>query len=245
MITLTDVTKSFDSQDSQSPALKKITLTIHKKEIVGIVGQSGSGKSTLLRLINGLDFPDTGTIIVNNQNLTTLNRKALRQYRQHIGMIFQQFNLLENQTVRQNISLPLLLHQQTSEKKVNDLLDFVNLKDKADHYPSELSGGQKQRVAIARSLILEPTILLCDEPTSSLDETHSQEIIQVLKNIHQEFDTTIVLVSHELDVVKSLCQRVAILDQGVLVDTINVTPPLDRPFETNSYYEQALARLKT
>ncbi|WEG73754.1 methionine ABC transporter ATP-binding protein [Vagococcus intermedius] len=245
MITLTDISKSFVSQGSQSHALKNLSLSIHKEEIVGIVGQSGSGKSTLLRLINGLEFPDTGTIIVNDRDLNKLNRTALRKHRQEIGMIFQHFNLLENQTVRQNISLPLTLQHNKSEEKVDNLLTFVNLKDKANHYPNELSGGEKQRVAIARSLILEPAVLLCDEPTSALDETHSQEIIQLLKNIHQSFGTTIIFVSHELDVVKSLCQRVAILDHGKLLDTIKIKPSLDKTIGDRTYYQQALARLQS
>lgn len=223
MITLHRVSKSF----SQFDAVKDVSLHIDKGEIYGIIGASGAGKSTLLRLMNMLELPTSGEIEVNGQSLKALNQSELRRARHAIGMIFQHFNLVANKKVFDNVALPLeLVGMPSKERKQRTMecLQFVGLEHLINKYPAQLSGGQKQRVAIARALANNPHVLLCDEPTSSLDSSTSSEILSVLQKINQTLGVTIVMVSHEMDVIKSICQRVAIMNAGELHSVIPITP---------------------
>lgn len=240
MIEFKNVSKYFAGKDDSITALKDISLTIDKNEIFGIIGESGAGKSTLLRFINRLETPSEGTVNVNGVNVHTLNQKELRHFKKNIGMIFQQFNLLGNKTVEENILLPLELHHYENPLSINQVLEFVGLTDKKNSYPRELSGGQKQRVGIARGLITRPKILLCDEPTSALDENTKREIIGLLNRAADLFDITILIVTHELDVVNQLCNRVAILEEGHLVDVLNIVHN-EKIHSTNITYSE-LAR---
>lgn len=241
MIQFEQVTKTYDLGNPQKKALSAISLEITAKECFGIVGPSGSGKSTLLRLINQLETPDTGRLMLDDEDVSRLSAKEQRLKRQSIGMIFQQFNLLNNKTVYDNVALPLKLQGKIKQKRVVEIMDFVNIDNLANQYPQQLSGGQKQRVAIARALSFDPRILLCDEPTSALDEQHTEEIIQLLKEVHQHFHTTMVIVSHEFSVIRHLCTRAAILEEGQLLDVIPVSPT--EPTAFDSYYHRALESL--
>ena len=240
MIRFKNISKSFAGKNGAIHALNDISLTINENEIFGIIGESGAGKSTLLRLINALEIADEGSIEVNNITVQSLNKKELRHFKKNIGMIFQQFNLLGNKTVTENILLPLELHDYEDHLEIDSILDFVDLADKKHSYPSELSGGQKQRVGIARGLITRPQILLCDEPTSALDENTKREIISLLAKASEEFNITVLVVTHELDVVKRLCDRVAVLDQGNLIEILDVDK--DDPFEDVEVSYSELAR---
>lgn len=243
MIALTNVVKEFKGDDGPVKALNGITVHIEQSETFGIIGESGSGKSTLLRMINALETPDHGEIVVDGNNVSSLSAKALRLYRKKIGMIFQQFNLLNNKTVIENIMLPLKLHHFESALDIDEVLEFVGSSDKKNNYPSQLSGGQKQRVGIARALITNPKILLCDEPTSALDEKTTDEIVQVLKRAHKVYGMTIVVVTHELNVIKQLCDRTLVLEKGNVIDTIDIKPSSSTVSE-ESYYERILEVLK-
>jgi D-methionine transport system ATP-binding protein len=223
MINLHQVSKKF----SKFQAIKSVTLTIHKGEIHGIIGASGAGKSTLLRLMNLLETPDEGEVEVNGERLTALNSKALRRTRKSIGMIFQHFNLVSNKTVYENVAVSLELANFPKKKRRGravECLQFVGLENEMAKYPSQLSGGQKQRVAIARALANNPQVLLCDEPTSSLDPNTTAEILEVLANSNKRFGVTIVIVSHEMDVIKSICNRVTIMADGEIYDTVSIEP---------------------
>lgn len=223
MIELSQVEKSFQDVKAVLP----LSLTIHKGKIHGIVGTSGAGKSTLIRMMNLLERPDKGTVRVGDRLLTSLSEKELRKARQNIGMIFQQFQLVLNRTVAENVELPLELvgvPKIDRLKRVKECLQFVGLSDKTDAYPSQLSGGQKQRVAIARALANKPSVLLCDEPTSSLDPSTTMEILQVLHHIKETLGVTIVIVTHEMNVVKSICEQVTIMKDGQLVDSFSIIP---------------------
>lgn len=206
-------------------ALEDITFRIKKGDIFGLVGRSGAGKSTLLSCINGLENYDEGSLIVDGQEVNTLNEKELRFLRRKVGMIFQHFSLTERDTVYQNVALPMKCwkcDKQTIEEKVNKLLRIVELEDKKERKPRELSGGQKQRVAIARALAMEPQILLCDEATSSLDPNTTQSILDLLKKINKQFNLTIVVVTHEISVIREICNKVAILENGHIAAIGNV-----------------------
>lgn len=242
MIEFIQVDKVYPAKEQGKQALQSISLKIEKGEVFGIVGQSGSGKSTLLRLINQIESQTAGKILIAGQEIEHLNHKDLQTLRQKIGFIFQQFNLLNNLTVRQNVALPLKIQGHSNPQKVGEMLAFVNLESKGEQYPQQLSGGEKQRVAIARALSFAPEILLCDEPTSALDEHHSQEVIALLKKIQREFQTTIVVVSHEFNVIKELCQRAAILAEGQLLEIVDVSPP-EVSHVYDSYYERARENL--
>ena len=223
MIKLHNVSKSF----SQFQAIKSVSLTINKGEIHGIIGASGAGKSTLLRLMNLLEIPDEGEVEVNGQTLTNLNSKALRQARKSIGMIFQHFNLVANKTVYENVAVSLELAnfpKKERRSRVVECLQFVGLESLMEKYPAQLSGGQKQRVAIARALANNPQVLLCDEPTSSLDPNTTAEILGVLENINKSLGVTIVIVSHEMEVIKSICNRVTVMTDGEIYDTVLIEP---------------------
>lgn len=223
MITLNRVSKNF----AQFQAIKSVSLTINKGEIYGIIGASGAGKSTLLRIMNLLEIPDEGEVEVNGQKLIHLNSKKLKDARQSIGMIFQHFNLVANRTVYDNVAVSLELANFPKNKRhsrVLECLQFVGLKNEMKKYPAQLSGGQKQRVAIARALANNPQVLLCDEPTSSLDTNTTAEILDVLENINQKLGVTIVIVSHEMQVIKSICNRVTVMADGEVYDTVSIEP---------------------
>ncbi|WP_342600611.1 methionine ABC transporter ATP-binding protein [Psychrobacillus sp. FSL H8-0483] len=223
MIKLHNVGKSF----SQFQAIKSLSLTINKGEIHGIIGASGAGKSTLLRLMNLLEIPDEGEVEVNGQKLTDLSSKELRQARKSIGMIFQHFNLVANKTVYDNVAVSLELAnfpRKERRSRVVECLQFVGLESFMKKYPAQLSGGQKQRVAIARALANNPQVLLCDEPTSSLDPNTTAEILEVLENINKRLGVTIVIVSHEMEVIKSICNRVTVMEAGEIYDTVLIEP---------------------
>ena len=225
MISLHNVTKSFKGSDHY--AVQSVSLEVQRGTIHGMIGTSGAGKSTLLRLINLLEVPDEGTVSVNHQELTTLNSRELREARYSIGMIFQHFNLLENKSVFDNVAKPLKLSGYPKEmrhERVMECLAFVGLEHLAKQYPSKLSGGQKQRVAIARALATKPSILLCDEPTSALDPKTTADILKVLQNINEELGVTIVIVSHEFEVIRSICHYVSVMESGRIVETVSNVP---------------------
>lgn len=238
MIELKQVSKSYHT----TAALAPVSLTISDHEIVGIVGKSGSGKSTLLRLINGVIAPSAGVVAVNGQDLQQLSKKALRDQKARMGVIFQQFDLLHNLTVFDNVALPLKLQGKKDPAFVSELLSFVGLSAKATAYPVALSGGEMQRVAIARALVRRPDFLLCDEATSALDEANTAEIIALLKKVHERFQPTILFVSHELDTVKQLCQRVLVFEAGEYLGEVD-NRPTPAPRVNPSYFETVKARL--
>lgn len=220
MIEIKNISKTFHQKKQAFKALDKINLTIEKGDIVGIIGFSGAGKSTLIRTVNLLEKPDEGQIIINGKDFTKLNSKQLASERKKIGMIFQHFNLLSSRTVFENIALPLELDKVQKDKvreKVNELLKIVGLENKATDYPKSLSGGQKQRVAIARALANDPYLLLCDEATSALDPATTQSILELLRDINHRLGITILLITHEMEVIKTVCNHVAVIDKGQLV----------------------------
>ncbi len=202
-------------------ALDDISLNIDKGEIYGIIGMSGAGKSTLIRCINRLDTPTSGEIYFEGKNVLAMPRKELLQTRRRVSMIFQHFNLLMQKTVAKNIRYPLEIagvKKEEADKRVKELLKIVDLEDKMDAYPSQLSGGQKQRIAIARALASNPEVLLCDEATSALDPMTTQSILALLKDINERLHITVVLITHEMAVIRQICSRVAILDNGVIAE---------------------------
>ncbi|WP_147640590.1 methionine ABC transporter ATP-binding protein [Mammaliicoccus lentus] len=201
-------------------AVENLSFSVASGSITGIVGKSGSGKTTLLKLLNFIEKPTEGKIIFDEQEINKLSKKVIRKYKERIGMVFQHYNLLNNLNVYQNIALPLQIINAENEDRVKELIQFVGLEDKMNDYPSKLSGGEKQRVALARSLVRNPDILLCDEATSSLDENNTEEIIKMLKKINKEYSITIIFVTHELSVVKQLCEEVFVMEDGQLLDII-------------------------
>ncbi|WP_346200142.1 methionine ABC transporter ATP-binding protein [Caldifermentibacillus hisashii] len=225
MIEIKNLTKTYFSKDREVKAVNNVSITIHDGEIFGIVGYSGAGKSSLLRCINLLERPTSGKITVDGVDLTKLDSKRLRQARLKIGMIFQHFNLVSQKTVAENIAFALKASKTPKnkiEKRVDELLDMVGLADKKDVYPGQLSGGQKQRVGIARALANNPKVLLCDEATSALDPTTTKSILNLLKKINKELNITIIIITHEMDVVKEICHRMAIMENGRIVEQGNV-----------------------
>jgi len=236
MIELIGLNKSFAAID----ALRDINLFIQEGEIFGIIGKSGAGKSTLLRSINLLERPDNGDVIIDNQNISQLNPAGLRHARHKMAMIFQQFNLLSAKTVYDNIALPMRIQgigEDVIKEKIDELLPVVELANKRDAYPAQLSGGQKQRVAIARALSCSPKILLCDEATSALDPETTDSILALLKKINQLYGITIVLITHEMDVVKRICHRLAVMEKGKITECM----PLSDVF--NHHESQARSML--
>lgn len=221
MINLNDIEVSFVHKSKVTNAINKVNLSVKKGEIFGIVGYSGAGKSTLIRVINLLQKPNSGSVLVNGVELLSLSAQALRSARQKIGMIFQHFNLMNARTVRENVLYPLRhsgLSKIDKNQKVLALLKLVGLEDKLDAYPAQLSGGQKQRVAIARALANDPQILLCDEATSALDPKTTLAILKLLKELNQSLGVTIVLITHEMQVVQQICNKVAIMDKGNIIE---------------------------
>lgn len=242
MIQLSNVRKQFGTYT----ALHSVSLHIKPGEIHGIIGPSGAGKSTLLRMMNLLEVPDQGQVIVNRQDLTKLRGRALRQMRQSIGMIFQGFYLIENKTVYENVSVALevaKVNKKQQQERVFESLQFVGLEAYKDQYPSQLSGGQKQRVAIARSIVNEPLVLLCDEPTSSLDPYTTQGVLKLLQEINDRLGVTIVLVSHEMEVIQSLCERVTVIQEGSIYDQFKIEPIgiSQKDFGASAFVEQLKA----
>ncbi|QGH33459.1 ATP-binding cassette domain-containing protein [Gracilibacillus salitolerans] len=222
MLVLEGIRKIYgEGGDNPVEALKDINLEVKKGEIFGVVGYSGAGKSSLIRCVNLLEKPTSGKVKVNGIDLTKLSPKELRTERKKIGMIFQQFNLLHSKTAFGNVAMPLILEgyaKDEIEKKVTKLLSFVGLTDKADHYPEQLSGGQKQRIGIARALATDPHVLLCDEATSALDPDTTNNVLELLKQVRDELGITILLITHEMNVIRDICDRVAVLDGGVMVE---------------------------
>ncbi len=221
MIELVNVEKTYYSKAGDIHALKKTTLSIKAGEIFGIIGLSGAGKSTLVRCINMLERPTNGQVFVNNEELTAMSEAQLRKARQSIGMIFQHFNLLTSRTIYQNIAFPLEiqgLSKSEIDKRVRPLLELVQLQDRANYYPSQLSGGQKQRVGIARALASNPKVLLCDEATSALDPQTTKSILELLQDINKKLNLTIVLITHQMEVVKMICDRVAVMENGNIIE---------------------------
>ncbi|MFW2013098.1 methionine ABC transporter ATP-binding protein [Acinetobacter bereziniae] len=222
MIEFKNISKHYELKGQTIRALDQINLEIPAGSIFGIIGYSGAGKSTLIRLINLLERPNEGQVIINQKDFTALDARTLRQERANIGMIFQHFNLLQTKTVANNIEMPLKLlgvNKSEREKRLNELLEFIDLKHKKDAYPDELSGGQKQRVGIARALANHPKILLCDEATSALDPQTTKSVLALLKKINQEQGITVVMVTHEMDVIESVCDYVAVMEQGKVIET--------------------------
>ena len=242
-IEIKNLSKSFQDKDTKVEALRDINLTIEKGDIFGIIGMSGAGKSTLIRCFNYLEKPTSGQVIIDGKELGQLNEKELREERQDIAMIFQHFNLLQQKNVIDNIIFPLTLQgvkKKDARAKAFELLSKVGLEDKAKSYPSQLSGGQQQRVAIARALASDPKILLCDEATCALDPQTTASILTLLKEINQEFGITIVLITHQMSVIKAICNKVAVLENGELIDSgrlEDVELPEDKFFWLNKENE--------
>ena len=221
IIKIEHLCKEFKSKDVSVQALKDISLDIYKGDIYGIIGMSGAGKSTLVRCLNFLERPTSGSVTVNGQELSSLTEKQLREARKDIGMIFQHFNLLMQRNVIDNVCFPMEIagiRKKEARAKAMEYLKIVGLEEKADAYPAQLSGGQKQRVAIARVLASDPKILLCDEATSALDPQTTKSILQLLKEINQNYGITIVVITHEMAVVQEICSHVAIVDHGNLAE---------------------------
>jgi D-methionine transport system ATP-binding protein len=221
MVRIENVSVEFGAGSNSFHAVRDVSLEIGKGEIFGIVGTSGAGKSTLVRTINMLQKPTSGKVFIEDEDITALKNGGLRKTRQKIGMIFQHFNLIHTKTIYDNIALAMIIAGKSSDeikKRVPELLEIVGLSDKSGSYPSQLSGGQKQRVGIARALANRPQLLLCDEPTSALDLETTRSILELIRDINKRFGITIIIISHEMDVIKSVCTRVAILSVGKLVE---------------------------
>lgn len=221
MIEFKKVNKRFNKKGETIQALKDVSFKIEKHDIFGVIGYSGAGKSTLVRLVNQLEQVSDGEVIVDGKDINTYSEKDLRNVKKDIGMIFQHFNLLNSATVFKNVAMPLILshkHKDEIKAKVEEMLEFVGLADKMHQFPDELSGGQKQRVAIARALVTNPKILLCDEATSALDPATTSSILKLLSNVNQTFGVTIMLITHEMSVIQKICNRVAVMEQGEVIE---------------------------
>ena len=232
MIELKNITKKFYKNQSYTTALSDVSLFVPQGKIFGVIGSSGAGKSTLIRCVNLLEKPTSGDVIVDRQSLINLPASELAKARRQIGMIFQHFNLLSSYTVFENVALPLSLqHVQKDEikEKISDLLSLVGLEAKYNDYPANLSGGQKQRVAIARALASNPKVLLCDEATSALDPATTKSILALLKDINQRLNITILLITHEMDVVKAICDNVAVISEGKFIEAGTVGSVFSQP----------------
>ena len=232
MIKLENISKSFAINGKTVEAVKDVSLAIRQGEIFGIIGFSGAGKSTLVRCINLLEKPEKGRVIIDGEDITHYEGKELRHVRQKIGMIFQHFNLMPSRTVFENIELPLKLTKLSASErsqKIKKLLDLVGLSDKAQSYPSQLSVGQKQRVAIARALANDPKVLLCDEATSALDPQTTHSILQLLKEVNTRLGITIVVITHQMEVIKEICDCVAVMQKGVVVEKGDIVEVFSAP----------------
>ncbi|BDG45686.1 MULTISPECIES: methionine ABC transporter ATP-binding protein [Parageobacillus] len=245
MIEIKNVTKIYSTKKKQVVGVDNVSLTIQDGEIFGIIGYSGAGKSTLLRCLNLLERPTSGQVVIDGVDLTALDDKQLRQARLKIGMIFQHFYLVSSKTVFENVAFALKAAKKPKDeikKRVHELLEMVGLSDKRDVYPSQLSGGQKQRVGIARALANDPTVLLCDEATSALDPSTTKSILALLKKINRELGITIVLITHEMEVVKDICDRVAVMQNGKIIELGTVYDIFTNPQEelTKSFINSVL-----
>ena len=232
VIEIKNLNKTFRSKEGAISALSDVNLTVKRGEIVGIIGFSGAGKSTLVRCINALERPDGGSVLVNGENVCALKGKELLALRRNVGMIFQNFNLLQQKTVLKNVLFPLEVagvKKAEALERATKLLEEVNLSDKRKAYPSRLSGGQKQRVAIARALALNPAVLLCDEATSALDPETTSQILSLLKEINEKYGLTVIVITHQMNVVKKICDRVAVLDGGVISEVGTVDEVFSYP----------------
>ena len=232
MIKLNNITKIFTLPDKKLTALDNVSLHVPKGQICGVIGASGAGKSTLIRCVNLLERPTHGAVIIDDVDLTQLSDTELVKTRRQIGMIFQHFNLLTSRTVFENVALPLELENKSKaeiQEKTTALLALVGLRDKHNVYPANLSGGQKQRVAIARALASDPKVLLCDEATSALDPATTQSILKLLKEINRTLGITILLITHEMEVVKRICDQVAVIDKGRLIEQGTVSEIFSNP----------------
>ena len=232
MIEIKNLSKTFPSADHTVEALKNVSITINDGDIYGIIGMSGAGKSTLVRCINMLESPTEGSVIVDGVDLGTLSDPELRKVRRNITMIFQNFNLLMQRTCLKNICFPLELagvSKAEAKKRALELLDVVGLPDKANAYPAQLSGGQQQRIAIARALATDPKVLLCDEATSALDPKTTHSVLQLIREINQKLGITVIIITHQMSVVEEICNKVAILDHGVVVEKGPVAEVFTRP----------------
>ena len=221
IIQLKDIDVTFHNEGKTIEAVKDVSIDVQKGDVFGVIGYSGAGKSTLVRVINLLQQPTSGSVIVNDQDMLKLSQKDLRKARRNIGMIFQHFNLMNSLTVYGNVDFPLRdsgLSKAERKKKIDHLLDVVGLSDRAHNYPSQLSGGQKQRVAIARALASDPEILISDEATSALDPKTTTEILNLLGRLNKELGITIVIITHEMDAIKQICNRVAVMENGQLIE---------------------------
>lgn len=235
IISFENLSKRYEKKGQTFVALDNVTFKVNKGDVYGLIGFSGAGKSTLLRMVNALETPTEGKVFVKGVDLTSLKESKLREIRKDIGMIFQEFNLLETKTVFDNIAIPLVLRHDNKQKikaRVEELLKFVGLEDKAKDLPGELSGGQKQRVGIARALATEPEILLCDEATSALDPDTTESILNLLARVNKELNVTILFVTHTIRVVQKLCNKVAILEHGKLVENGSVIDIFSKPKST-------------
>ena len=244
MIELQSIVKDFNVKGGNVHAVRDVSIKIDDGEIFGIIGFSGAGKSTLVRCINLLEKPTSGKVIIDGRDLTAMDEKQLREERKKIGMIFQHFNLMRARTVYGNIAFPLKksgLSKEEKDKKIMSLLNLVGLEDKKDAYPSQLSGGQKQRVAIARALANDPKVLLCDEATSALDPQTTKSILKLLEEVNKKLGITIVIITHQMEVVKDICDRVAVMDKGTVVETGRTIEVFSKPEKpvTKSFIETA------
>ena len=232
MIILENITKTYQSKKLTVEALKKVSLKVEKGDIFGIIGYSGAGKSTLIRCINLLERPDFGKVVVNGVELTSLSQRDLRKNREKIGMIFQHFNLMNRRNVFHNVAYPLKgkgLSKKEIESKVTKLLELVGIREKINSYPSQLSGGQKQRVAIARALANDPEVLLCDEATSALDPQNTRSILNLLKEINEKLNLTVVIITHQMEVIKDVCNKVAVMEDGEVVEEGSILEIFSNP----------------
>ena len=231
-IKIENVSKTYSSKEGTVQALKNVNLTIRSGEIYGIIGMSGAGKSTLVRCMNFLEQPTSGNVLIKGRALGGLKEKELRKQREQIGMIFQHFNLLMQKSVLENVCFPMYIQgkkKKEAREKAEELLEIVGLKEKANAFPSQLSGGQKQRVAIARALATSPKILLCDEATSALDPQTTASILELLQEINRKFNITIVIITHQMSVVRKICSHVAIMKSGEIVETGSVSEIFSHP----------------
>lgn len=232
MVTIDNVSKIFGKGKKEVAAVKNVSLTVKKGEIFAIIGYSGAGKSTLVRLINGLESTTSGTLTVDGFEISGKRDLELQKVRTNIGMIFQQFNLMNSRTVAQNVEFPLKVagwSKGERTKRVQEMLEFVGLADRAKYYPSQLSGGQKQRVGIARALATKPSLLLADEATSALDPETTHEVLELLKEVNRELGITVIVITHEMDVVSSIADRVAVMEEGCVVETGSVYEVFSNP----------------
>lgn len=245
MISIEGLSKFFTTNKQRITAVDDLTLTIKEGEIFGVIGYSGAGKSTFVRLLNRLEDPSLGSVEINNQEITELNSKQLRLARQEIGMIFQHFNLLWSRTVKDNIAFPLEIagvEKDERKERVQELIDLVGLSGRENAYPSQLSGGQKQRVGIARSLANNPKVLLCDEATSALDPETTNSILDLLVDINQKLGLTIILITHEMHVIRKICKRVSVMEDGKIVEQGDVLDVFLHPQQTvtKKFVEQVM-----